>query len=76
MSGWQLKRKVDDNDELSYRFPSKYILRKGKEVTIWASGAGHPHKPPNNLVFREDSWGSGDTKETTLVDDSGEVSIL
>ncbi|XP_072032641.1 lamin-A-like [Amphiura filiformis] len=74
MGGWHVKRTVDDDEEVSYKFPSKYVLKKDKEVTIWASGAGRSHNPPNHLVFRsEESWGSGDHMETKLVDGSGEV---
>ena len=74
MGGWQLKRKVDDDEELSYRFPSKFVLKKDKEVTVWAAGSGRTHNPPSQLVFRsEDNWGSGDNMETSLVDGTGEV---
>ena len=74
MGGWAIQRKVDDEDAILYKFPSKFVLKKEKEVTVWASGAGHSHSPPDHLVHRsKESWGSGDHMETTLVDAKGEV---
>lgn len=41
---------------------------------IWASGAGGTHNPPSDLVWKtQNSWGSGDLFQTTLISASGEV---
>ena len=75
MGGWHLNQQIDEGKEASYKFTSKYILKAGKEVTVWASGSGHSHSPPTHLVFKnQDSWGTGDKMNTTLVDASEEVS--
>ena len=51
------------------------MLKAGKEVTVWASGSGHSHSPPNHLVFKSTkSWGTGEKIDTSLVDASDEVS--
>ena len=70
-----LKRQVDGGEELNYKFSSKYVLKSGKEVTVWASGSGHPHSPPTDMVFKNQStWGVGKEVVNTLTDASGEVS--
>ncbi|XP_038076262.1 lamin-B1-like isoform X2 [Patiria miniata] len=74
LGGWLLKRQVNGGEELSYKFSSKYVLKSGKEVTVWASGSGHGHNPPSDLVFKnQKTWGSGKEVVSTLVDASGEV---
>lgn len=74
LGGWNLKRQVDNGDEISYKFSAKYILKAGKEVTIWSSGSGHPQNAPSDLVFKsQKTWGTGKEVVSTLVDASGEV---
>ncbi|XP_072051219.1 prelamin-A/C-like isoform X2 [Amphiura filiformis] len=74
MGGWHLKQQVDDAEEAKYKFTAKFVLKAGKEVTVWASGSGHSHSPPNHLVFKnQNSWGTGEKIDTTLVDASEEV---
>ncbi|XP_071794203.1 lamin-B1-like isoform X1 [Asterias amurensis] len=74
LGGWLLKRQVDGGEELNYKFSSKYVLKSGKEVTVWASGSGHPHSPPTDMVFKNQStWGVGKEVVNTLTDASGEV---
>ncbi|XP_041464526.1 lamin-B1-like [Lytechinus variegatus] len=74
LGGWHLKRSADGGSEQSYKFTSKYVLKAGQEVTVWASGSGKSQSAPTDLVFKNtESWGTGDNVETTLVDASGEV---
>lgn len=74
LGGWHLKRSVDGGSEQDYKFTSKYVLKAGMEVTVWASGSGKSHSPPSDLVFKNtDAWGTGDEVETSLMDASGEV---
>ncbi|KAI8481887.1 PREDICTED: LOW QUALITY PROTEIN: lamin-B1-like [Branchiostoma belcheri] len=73
MGGWLLKRTVGGGDEISYKFPSRYVLKAGQSVTVWATEGGGSHSPPSDLLFRgQASWGSGDDTKTLLVNDSGE----
>ncbi|XP_070543549.1 lamin-B1-like isoform X2 [Ptychodera flava] len=73
LGGWQLKRQVDDADEITYKFAARYVLKANATVTIWAQDAGKSHSPPTDLVWKVKSFGSGDASKTALVDNSGEV---
>uniref|UniRef100_A0A674CWH0 Lamin A n=1 Tax=Salmo trutta TaxID=8032 RepID=A0A674CWH0_SALTR len=71
---WQVKRQVGTSTPIVYKFPPKFNLKAGQTVTIWASGAGGTHNPPSDLVWKtQNSWGSGDLFQTTLVSANGEV---
>uniref|UniRef100_A0A4W4GJ32 Lamin A n=1 Tax=Electrophorus electricus TaxID=8005 RepID=A0A4W4GJ32_ELEEL len=71
---WQVKRQVGSSTPIIYKFPPKFTLKAGQMVTIWASGAGGTHNPPSDLVWKtQNSWGSGDLFQTTLISASGEV---
>ncbi|XP_066272646.1 lamin-B1-like isoform X3 [Branchiostoma lanceolatum] len=73
MGGWLLKRTVGGEEEISYKFPSRYVLKAGQSVTVWGTEGGGSHSPPSDLLFRgQASWGSGDDTKTLLVNDSGE----
>uniref|UniRef100_A0A674CXY9 Lamin A n=1 Tax=Salmo trutta TaxID=8032 RepID=A0A674CXY9_SALTR len=70
---WQVKRQVGTSTPIVYKFPPKFNLKAGQTVTIWASGAGGTHNPPSDLVWKtQNSWGSGDLFQTTLVSANGE----
>uniref|UniRef100_A0A674EN48 Lamin A n=1 Tax=Salmo trutta TaxID=8032 RepID=A0A674EN48_SALTR len=70
---WQVKRQVGTGTPIVYKFPPKFNLKAGQTVTIWASGAGGTHNPPSDLVWKtQNSWGSGDLFQTTLISANGE----
>ncbi|XP_052002569.1 lamin-A-like [Xyrauchen texanus] len=70
---WQVKRQIGSGSPIIYKFPPKFILKAGQTVTIWAAGAGGTHNPPSDLVWKtQNSWGSGDLFQTTLISSSGE----
>ncbi|XP_053350374.1 lamin [Clarias gariepinus] len=70
---WQVKRQVGSGTPIIYKFPPKFTLKAGQTVTIWAAGAGGTHSPPSDLVWKtQNSWGSGDLFQTTLISSSGE----
>ncbi|KAJ8290113.1 hypothetical protein GJAV_G00008840 [Gymnothorax javanicus] len=73
MGSWQVKRQVGSQTAIAYKFPPKFILKAGQTVTIWASGAGGTHNPPSDLVWKtQNSWGTGDQFQTTLINANGE----
>ncbi|KAG7469573.1 hypothetical protein MATL_G00130270 [Megalops atlanticus] len=73
MGHWQVKRQVGSQTPIAYKFPPKFILKAGQNVTIWASGAGGTHNPPSDLVWKtQNSWGCGDQFQTTLLNANGE----
>ncbi|KAK2854915.1 hypothetical protein Q7C36_006784 [Tachysurus vachellii] len=70
---WQVKRQVGSATPIIYKFPPKFTLKAGQTVTIWASGAGGTHNPPSDLVWKsQNSWGSGDLFQTSLISSNGE----
>ncbi|XP_051574149.1 lamin-A-like [Myxocyprinus asiaticus] len=70
---WQVKRQIGSGTPIIYKFPPKFILKAGQIVTIWSAGAGGTHNPPSDLVWKtQNSWGSGDLFQTTLISSSGE----
>ncbi|KAF6729422.1 Prelamin-A/C [Oryzias melastigma] len=73
LGGWQVKAQVGDGDPITYKFPSKFSLKGGATVTIWAAAGGGTHNPPTDLVWKnQNSWGSGDLLQIILVSSSGE----
>ncbi|XP_036439862.1 lamin [Colossoma macropomum] len=70
---WQVKRQVGTSTPIVYKFPPKFTLKAGQSVTIWAAGAGGTHNPPSDLVWKtQNSWGTGDLFQTTLISANGE----
>ncbi|XP_027004836.1 lamin [Tachysurus fulvidraco] len=70
---WQVKRQVGSATPIIYKFPPKFTLKAGQTVTIWAAGAGGTHNPPSDLVWKsQNSWGSGDLFQTSLISSTGE----
>ncbi|TSK34787.1 Lamin-A [Bagarius yarrelli] len=70
---WQVKRQVGSGTPIIFKFPPKFTLKAGQTVTIWAAGAGGTHSPPSDLVWKtQNSWGSGDLFQTTLISSNGE----
>ncbi|XP_037679782.1 lamin-B2 isoform X1 [Choloepus didactylus] len=73
LGNWRIKRQVLEGDEIAYKFTPKYVLRAGQMVTVWAAGAGVSHSPPATLVWKsQQSWGTGESFRTTLVNADGE----
>lgn len=73
LGNWQLKRQVGSGTPIVYKFPSKFTLKAGSTVTVWAAGGGGSHTPPTDLVWKSQaSWGSGDLLQTTLISAGGE----
>ncbi|XP_045845984.1 lamin-B2 [Meles meles] len=73
LGNWRIKRQILEGEEISYKFTPKYVLRAGQTVTVWAAGAGVAHSPPSTLVWKsQDSWGTGESFRTVLVNADGE----
>lgn len=70
---WQVKRQVGTGAAIVYKFPPKFTLKAGASVTIWAANGGGTHNPPSDLVWKtQNSWGTGDLFQTTLISANGE----
>ncbi|PKU43026.1 hypothetical protein llap_6661 [Limosa lapponica baueri] len=72
MGGWELIRKIGDTSA-SYRYTSRYILKAGQTVTIWAANAGITASPPTDLIWKnQNSWGTGKDVKVVLKNSQGE----
>lgn len=73
LGNWQVKRQVGSESPIVYKFPHKFSLKAGAAVTIWAASANATHNPPTDLVWKsQNSWGTGDLLQTTLISANGE----
>ncbi|XP_037325242.2 lamin-B2 [Pungitius pungitius] len=73
LGNWRLKRRVNDGDEVVYKFSPKFVLKAGQAVTVWSADAGVAHGPPSDLLWKsQTSWGTGNNMVTTLVNADGE----
>ncbi|NWH62513.1 LAML3 protein, partial [Geococcyx californianus] len=72
LHGWVLKRHLETVSDVTYKFPSQFILPAGQVVTIWGAAAG-VSPGPSNLVWKsQKSWGTGDNIGVTLIAEDGE----
>ncbi|XP_072715889.1 lamin-B1 [Ciconia boyciana] len=72
MGGWEMIRKIG-NTSASYRYTSRYILKAGQTVTIWAADAGVTASPPTDLIWKnQNSWGTGEDVKVVLKNFQGE----
>ncbi|TRY60371.1 hypothetical protein DNTS_025784 [Danionella cerebrum] len=73
LGNWRLKRQIADEEEITFKFSPKFVLKAGQTVTVWGADAGVSHSPPSDLLWKsQSSWGTGDQILTVLVNASGE----
>ncbi|MGH0174895.1 UNVERIFIED_CONTAM: hypothetical protein FKN15_013066 [Acipenser sinensis] len=73
LGGWMLKRNLLSVSDVAYKFPSRFVLRSGQTVTIWASNTGVSPNPPSDLVWKsETTWGTGDNIRIVLMNSNKE----
>ncbi|XP_068180526.1 lamin [Antennarius striatus] len=73
LGNWQVKRQIGTGSPIIFKFPHKFVLKAGGTVTIWAASGNGTHNPPTDLVWKsQNSWGTGDLLQTTLVSANGE----
>ncbi|KAL0607709.1 Lamin-B1 [Plecturocebus cupreus] len=76
MGGWEMIRKIGDTS-VSYKYTSRYVLKAGQTVTIWAANAGVTASPPTDLIWKnQNSWGTGEDVKVILKNSQGEISYL
>ncbi|XP_020865285.1 lamin-B1 [Phascolarctos cinereus] len=72
MGGWEMIRKIGDTS-VSYKYASRYVLKAGQTVTIWAANAGVTASPPTDLIWKnQNSWGTGEDVKVILKNSQGE----
>ncbi|XP_038625851.1 lamin-B1 [Tachyglossus aculeatus] len=72
MGGWEMIQKIGDTS-VSYKYTSRYLLKAGQTVTIWAANAGVIANPPTDLIWKnQNSWGTGEDVKVVLKNSQGE----
>ncbi|XP_077318289.1 lamin-B1 [Lithobates pipiens] len=72
LGGWEITRIIKDTS-VNYKFTSRYVLKAGQTVTIWAANAGVPASPPTDLIWKnQNSWGTGEDVKVVLRNSQGE----
>ncbi|NWX94171.1 LMNB1 protein, partial [Nothoprocta pentlandii] len=72
MGGWEMIRKIGDTSAI-YKYTSRYVLKAGQTVTIWAANAGITASPPTDLIWKnQNSWGTGKDVKVMLKNSQGE----
>ncbi|KAM8960775.1 lamin-B1 [Pelodytes ibericus] len=72
LGGWEMTRTIGETS-VNYKFTSRYVLKAGQTVTIWAANAGVPASPPSDLIWKnQNSWGTGEDVLILLKNSQGE----
>ncbi|CAF4393727.1 unnamed protein product, partial [Rotaria magnacalcarata] len=77
LKGWTLRRKVDANSDIVYRFPDNFVLRSRSRARILARIASKTAVDRDALVADGiQTWGIGTIMITRLYDSNGEEKAL
>ncbi|KAM3940021.1 lamin-B1 [Leptodactylus fuscus] len=72
LGGWEMTRSIGETSA-NYKFTSRYVLKAGQTVTVWAANAGVPASPPSDLIWKnQNSWGTGQDVKVVLRNSQGE----
>jgi len=73
LDGFGIRRKVDADADLFFKFPVGFVIPSGSTVKIWADVNDAINNPPFQIVWQGTrSWGAGNNILTTLVSPEGE----
>jgi len=73
LDGFAIRRKVDSDADLLFKFPVGFVIPSGSTVKIWADVNDAINNPPFQIVWQgARSWGSGNNILTTLVSPEGD----
>merc|ERR1719309_1578601 len=73
LDGFAVRRKVDFDADLVFKFPVGFVIPSGSSVKVWADVNNAVDNAPFQIVWRgARSWGVGSNILTTLVSPEGE----
>ncbi|CAF0858268.1 unnamed protein product [Didymodactylos carnosus] len=72
MRGWSLKRRIDQNPEIVYQFPSNFTLKSRSRIRIFARNASRGADRDSLVADGVQTWGTGNSMVTHLLDEKGE----
>ncbi|XP_075711898.1 lamin tail domain-containing protein 1 isoform X2 [Rhinoderma darwinii] len=67
IGGYLLQQNIRGHPVSIYRFPPKSKVLASCDVTVWASSAGVPHKPPTDFLWKEQNKFVTELKCTTIL---------
>jgi len=77
MKGWSIRRKIDAKPEIVYKFPDNFVLKARSRIRILSRTASTGSvNEKETLKSDVQSWGTGITMGTRLLDGSGEEKAL
>ena len=73
LDGFAIRRKVDADADLVFKFPAGFSIPSGSTVKVWADVADAVNNAPFQIVWQGcRSWGIGSNILTTLVSPEGD----
>jgi hypothetical protein len=78
LKGWSLRRKIDSKDDIVYKFPDNFVLKSRSRIRILSRNASKGTTNEKETLVAEgvQTWGTGTTMVTRLVDANGEEKAL
>merc|ERR1719156_497986 len=74
LDGFSIRRKVDADADLVFKFPAGFVIPSGSTVKVWADVADAVNNAPFQIVWQGcRSWGIGSNILTTLVSPEGDA---
>ncbi len=72
LSNWEIKRRVDGNEEISYTLPEGLVLKPNKIVRIWSKNVLPAELLPTDLINSNiETWGVGEYVITIILNEMG-----
>ena len=74
MKGWSLRRKIDNKEDLVYKFPENFVLKSRSRLRILSRNAskGSINEKETLVAESVQTWGTGSNMITRLLDDKGD----
>uniref|UniRef100_A0A8D8XY87 Lamin Dm0 n=1 Tax=Cacopsylla melanoneura TaxID=428564 RepID=A0A8D8XY87_9HEMI len=73
LGNWHIIRKVKGEVKTSFKFHRTLKVEPGGTVTVWSFNVdGATHEPPNNIVMKNQKFGTGDEISTVLLNTDGQ----
>ncbi|CAF2761320.1 unnamed protein product [Rotaria sp. Silwood2] len=74
LKGWTLRRRVDNNSEIVYRFPDNFVLKSRTRVRILSRTASKSSISEREVLVADgvQNWGTGTNMITRLADANGD----
>ncbi|CAF1616248.1 unnamed protein product [Rotaria sp. Silwood1] len=78
LRGWTIRRRVDNNNEIVYKFPDQFVLKSRSRVRILSRTASKSSTSDKDVLIADgiQNWGIGTSMVTRLIDANNEEKAL